>query len=351
MKKALLLVAFVLLTGTAQGATRALPPPVFSTPGSFEGLAASGPALVLMVHDPDRGCVVRLGPPGQLAVYDAQLPCRASAQDGDSTPIGLWLGRASVAGMFAYSESPHSEDWSFWKGPRPAGPMKQVGGVWTWNDSDVPAGDGCAWTVVAGGGVIAAAQGPNRLAVEQGLAAKPSCPSTGATTVELDGAPQASFTVAGSWAPLAADGRRIVLAQLDALGRRTGAAELVDLTGRKLPFVQPVEKLVREASDMWLAPEGVVVRTGGTIYGKGWTAHHLRGATVGEGRVLYVSGAELRVHRIAGGPDRLVTRLPKGGAALAAGSFGVALTIDSGSRLSLYRFPWRTIDRTLTANG
>ena len=72
--------------------------------------------------------------------------------------------------------------------------------------------------------------------------------------------------------------------------------------------------------------------------------------TVGEGRVVYKHGRDLRVRRVRGGLDRVLLQLPAGEVDLAAGSFGVAIAIAAGERVKLYRLPWRTIDKTLTAH-
>jgi hypothetical protein len=70
---------------------------------------------------------------------------------------------------------------------------------------------------------------------------------------------------------------------------------------------------------------------------------------VGLGRVVYQVGRQLHVHRVKGGPDRLLLMLPRGRTLLAAGSTGVAIATDDDTAVRLYRLPWRTIDRTLTA--
>ena len=56
----------------------------------------------------------------------------------------------------------------------------------------------------------------------------------------------------------------------------------------------------------------------------------------------------MRVRRIRDGRDRLLTGLPVNQAELAAGSFGLAVAVDTG-RVRLYRLPWRTIDGVLPA--
>jgi hypothetical protein len=322
-------------------ATLALPAPSLTTPGHLEALTASGPTAALATG----GCTVRLV---DLSRGTRPMPVRGALPCTDAGIVQLALGRTAVAAVVDESPSPHSERFTLWRAPRPAGPFRQVGAAWGWNDSDVPTGFGCARAVVAGGAVVATAQVPNRLAVEQGLATEPSCPAGETTTIALDGAARPRLFVSGSWRPLATDGKRLVLARLDPQGQRTGEAELVDLAGRKLPVAQPDPPIVRGATAAWLAPEGLVTRTGPRIFGKGWSVGGVRAAAVGEGRVVYAAGAQLRVRRIGGGPDRLLLRLPAGEAALAAGSFGVAMAIGRGSRVSLYRLPWRTIDRTLT---
>lgn len=337
---AVLLAALTVAT-PAGAASPALPTPSLTMPGHLQALTASGPTAAVAA-----GCAVRLV---NLSLATRPVPARGTLPCADARIVQLGLGRTAVDAVVGESPSPHGERFTLWRAPRQAGPFRQVGGAWGWTDSGVPAGYGCARAVVVGGGVILTAQQPNRLAVEQGLASEPSCPAGATTTILMDGATRPKLVVGGSWTPLATDGKRLILARLDPLGRRTGEAELVDLAGRKLPFAQPDPPIVRGATAAWLAPEGLVIRTGPRIFGRGWTVGDIRAATVGQGRVVYASGGQLRVRRIGGGPDRLLLRLPPGGLALAAGSFGVAAAIDQGSRVSLYRLPWRTIDRTLTA--
>jgi hypothetical protein len=248
------------------------------------------------------------------------------------------------------SPSPHGDTYTYWNGPRPAGPLRQVGGEWGWTDSDVPMGYGCAWSVVAGGGVVAAAQVPNPLAVEQGLESKPACPAKSATSISLQGAARAQMTVAGSWELLATDGKRLALARLDAQGRRTGELSLVGLDGRTLAAPQADATALKTAYRAWLAPEGLVLASGRKLTGPGWTIARADAATVGQGRVLYATGRSLRVRRIRGGADRPLVPLPAAASILlAAGSFGLAVATGDGSgKVALYRLPWRTIDRTLT---
>ena len=71
--------------------------------------------------------------------------------------------------------------------------------------------------------------------------------------------------------------------------------------------------------------------------------------TVGEGRVVYKHGRDLRVAPHPRRPRPRAAQLPAGEVILAAGSFGVAIAITAGERVKLYRLPWRTIDKTLTA--
>src|SRR5439155_12667873 len=87
----------------------------------------------------------------------------------------LWLGTTSIAATVAVASGPHGVDLTLWRGFLPAGPFRQFADDWGWTwDGTDPARDyGCAWTVVAGGGVIAAARVPNDL--DSGEVEKPAC--------------------------------------------------------------------------------------------------------------------------------------------------------------------------------
>ena len=95
---------------------------------------------------------------------------------------------------------------------------------------------------------------------------------------------------------------------------------------------------VRDASRVWLTPDGVVLAVGATIAGPHWAVRGVRSATVAEGRLVYVKGNALYVRRISDGEDRLLLPLPHSVAgpivsfSVAAGSFGIALVeaVDDG---------------------
>ena len=105
--------------------------------------------------------------------------------------------------------------------------------------------------------------------------------------------------------------------------------------------------MVKTAFDGWLAPEGLVLDSRKGLVGPGWTIRGTGAVTVGEGRVVYTRGRDLRVRRIRGGLDRVLLRLPAGEFDLAAGSFGIAIASPPARGVKLYRLPWRTIDKTL----
>ena len=256
----------------------------------------------------------------------------------------ILLSRTSVGARVVYSPSPHGDKWSYWQSRRPSGALAKVG-EWGWKDSDDPANHGCAIAAVAGGGTIAWARIPHSL----DDTAKPACPASASTVVRYVNGPLTRLAVPGSWEPFAVDGTRIALARLDAAGRRTGELELFDENGNAVEFDQPDPPIIRRGVQAWLAPEGMVVRWPHRIWGvRRETA--ARAATVGHGRVIYVQGRSLRVRRIAGGPDRMLARLPAGDVLVAAGSLGVIVALDQGGgTIRLYRLPWPTVDQTLKA--
>ena len=322
----------------------ALPPPTFRVQGDPLSLNGSGPRLAVVTSY----CVVRVAnfaSGGAPVAVRAPAPCRDP--EADVATDDVWLARNSIVVQTVDAPSPHGEDFGLWAGPLPRGPL---GGVaeWSWTDSDVPGGYGCAWTVASGGGVIAMAPGPNTLAVDHGMDAKPACPALpdAKTRVRLLGASRASTTVAGSWSVLATDGTRLALASLDRDGYRTGELGLFALDGRRLPTPKIAAATVKAAFRSWLTPEGLVVSTLRGVVTPRWTVREGGDVAVGYGRVLYVNRRTLFVRRLRGGPARRVTTVPSPAALLAAGSFGVGIaTGESTARVS--RLPWRTIDRVL----
>lgn len=336
----------------AHTAPPALPAPSFVTAGQLQSLTAAGSTAALATIEYPDGCAVRLVDLTRSApATTVELPpCRDREIGSELFVSDLWLAKTQLAATVLYSPSPHGDNYTYWRGPRPAGPLRRVGDEWGWTDSDVPMGYGCAWAVVAGGGVIAEARVPNRLAVDQGLEPKPACPAGASTTIRLEDAAASQVVVQGSWTPLATDGRRLALAALDAEGRRTGRLSVVDLQGTPLAAARTDPAAVRAAYGGWLTPQGLVLQTTKGLRGPGWRVSHAGVTTVAEGRVLYVTKRTLRVRRVRGGPDRALLTLPRANTLIAAGSFGVAIAIDDGNgKVALYRLPWRVIDRTRPA--
>jgi hypothetical protein len=339
----------VAVAAPAAQASAVLPQPRFSEPGHLEGLAASGARVAFVVADGVSGCKIRvanLAGATKPATAAAALPCRQDRDGSDASVSELRLGRTSLAATVLYSPSPHGDTYSLWTGQQ-AGPLRLFGSDWGWTDSSAPPGFGCAQAVAAGGGVIAAAQVPNRLAVEQGLADKPACVQGTTTQITLNGAAGEHVFVAGSWTLLATDGKRLALARLDESGLPTGELSFVGLDGkpRQTPQVDPAS--VKTAIGGWLAPEGLVLRTKAGISGPGWTIGGVGDATVAEGRLVYVKGKMIRVRRIRDGVDRALISLPGTGALVAAGSSGLAIATENAKGTSVYRLPWRIIDLTL----
>ena len=344
---ALVAVTFV---APAEPAPRALPEPSLTVPGALEGLAAAGSRVAALGY-----CDVRVAKLVKATKQKARPVRVRGLRCGEGFLSDIWLGRRSLVVELLEAESPHGEAYSLWKGPLPSGPVRQLHDYWAWTDSDPdePA-YGCEGVVVAGGGVIASTQVPNRLGVEHFVAEDPTCLSTGKTVIALDGAARARTTVQGSWTLLATDGKRLALSRLDREGRPTGELSLVGLAGNVLSKPRVSRATVRGAREGWLAREGLVLSTRTGLVGPGWAIRAVYAATVGYGRVLYLRGNALRARRIRGGADRLVLTLPKGSQTklVAAASFGVAVAVQTrtgneGHRVSVYRIRWRIVDAVL----
>ena len=327
-------------------AASTLPPPSFTAPGQLLALAAAG-SRVAVAND----CDIRLADlaRGTKPIRIKRVgDCRSDPSE--SAVDDLYLGRTTLVAQVILAPSPHGESYSLWSGALPAGPLHPLGAAWGWTDSGVQMGYGCDWTVAAGGGSVALAKVPNRHAVDVGLTEKPACPAGAASHIMLKGASRAELTVPGSWTILATDGKRLALAQLDEAGLPTGKLSLVDVGGKPLPTPIVAEAAVKTAYHGWLTPEGLVLETTRGISGPGWTIRDKKvgSATVAEGRLLYVKRRTVRVRRLRDGIDRVLVTLPTSQALIAAGSFGLAVAVGANfEKATLYRLPWRTIDRTL----
>jgi hypothetical protein len=290
--------AAVLAFGTgspgAPSPTR-LPAPVLSEPGYAQVLAAAGRHAALA-----DGCdvvIVDLVRGQRLRTLPRAGDCRTDP--GESQVDDLWLGRGTVAAQLLLAPSPHSASFTLWAG-RLSGRPSAIGGAWGWVEDPGVGGHGygCAWSVAAGGGLVALTEVPNRLAVDRGFEDKPRCPAGPLSRILLRGAAGGKVTVPGAHEILATDGRRLLLAEHDAAGRRTGAATLVGVNGSVLaaPALDPAA--VRSAFGGWLTPDGVILETPRAIVGPGWRiAGRAPTATVAEGRVLYLAGKSVRVRR------------------------------------------------------
>jgi hypothetical protein len=316
-----------------------LPPSSFRLPWYPRALAAAGPRVAVAATD----CTILVS---AIAANSKRVAVRAPKQcrdeESDVALWDLWLGRAALAVTTIDAPSPHGESYALWIGPLPRGPLRRQGDDWGWTDSSVPHTFGCAWSIVSGGGVIAFAQVPNRLGPYE-----PACPAGPSSKIILRGAAPAGLTVAGSWSILATDGKRLALARIDRVGRETGELALVDLHGKRLAAPKVASAVVKNAFRGWLAPEGLILETGRGVSGPGWTVRGVRAATVAEGRLLYLKGRTVRVRRLRGGADRALLKLPTSQALLAAGSFGLAIATGTDESSTVFRVPWRTIDRTL----
>jgi hypothetical protein len=323
------------------GAVAALVPPSFQAPGYPLDLSGSGSRVAVVTSE----CAVRVGSFGRpAATVRPPAPCRDP--EASVATDGVWLGRNAIVVQTIDSPSPHGDTYGIWTGPLPRGPLHRVGSEWGWTDSDVPGGYGCAWSVASGGGVIAMAKTPNALAVVHGNDTKPVCPAGPTTTIRLIGTSPSSFAVPGSWSVLATDGKRVALERLDANADPTGELGLFAPSGKRLSTPRVAAATIKASFRAWLTPDGIVVATRSGVVTPRWSVREGGDVTVGYGRVLYLKGRTLHVRRIRGGPDRPLATLPSSEALIAAGSFGVAIATGSDTT-SVYRIPWRTIDRVL----
>jgi hypothetical protein len=351
-----------LVAATAAGAaprdaSPELPRPSLSLPESLEALAAAGPRVALATAG--LGCTIRviaLGAanpkPVEVRGVGDGLTCDEEVVGNDSLVYGLWLGRSTIDVLLYESPSPHGDSYSVWTGRLPAGPVRQID-FWGWSDSEDPPGYGCSRDVAAGGGVIASAPAPNFAAVDAKVAKEPTCAGTQTTKISLSGSPPRTVSVPGSWSLLGTDGTRIVLSGLDEHGRPDGTLSVVGLDGRPGAAPRFDTATAKAAERAWLTPDGLVLLTRGGLRGPGWKTGPVGTAAVAYGRVLYIrgyGGGEVRVRRIRDGRDRHLLYLPQPStnAELAAGSFGVAVAVETRhDHTSLYRVRWGTIDRVL----
>jgi hypothetical protein len=338
--------AAIVAAAAVAAAPSEIPAPSFVAPGSALALAAAGSRIALAT-----GCDVYVADPRRRS-KPVRIPrfgdCRSD--ESESAVYDVYLGRGTLVAQVILAPSPHGEEYSLWRGPLPRGPLRALGEPWGWTDSSEQAAWGCAWSVAAGGGVVALAEVPNRLAVSAGLAEEPFCPGRGTSRIVLAGTPPSQLTVPGSWSVLATDGKRIALARLAADGAPTGELRVVDRSGKRLAIRPVAASVVRTAGQTWLTPRGLVVSTRRGLSGPGWMITGIGSyptTTVAEGRVFYVKRRTIRVRRLRDGVDRQLLTLRSSAPLLAAGSFGLAIAIPSEARTPVYRIPWRTIDRTL----
>jgi hypothetical protein len=351
---ALLLVlgAIVVAAPAARTAPPALPKPSFEYDGALRGFAAAG--FRVAVADWCDVMTARLAAGAKTTLQHVKsrgLSCEDPDLDGEWYIDGLWLGRRSFAAeIICCASSIHTNGYELWKGPLPSGRAHELA---SWSEDTIEeTAEGCVGVVATGGGVIAWTEIPNTYNPN-----KPTCLSKGTTTIHLDGAARARTTVDGSWTLLATDGKRVVLKRLDEDGAPTSELMVVGLDGKRLATPRVSAADVEAADSGWLVPEGLVLDRRTSIVGPGWKLNKVYSSktTVGYGRVLYLRGSSLRARRIRDGADRLVLTLPKrGDKYLAAGSFGLAIGIqtqnsDEEYRTSVYRIGWKVIDAALPA--
>lgn len=318
----------------------ALPRPLFVVRQPMLALAGSGANVAVA-----SGCDVRvanlLRSPRPVRIPQFG-PC---AQGGFAAVDALSLGRSTLVAEELDSETPHGEDYTLWSGPLPRGPLRALGDEeWGWRDDEMPSAYGCQAEVVAGGGVVAVADGPNTLGIDGVV----PCAGVSPTRIRLLGAPRSMLVVPGSWTILASDGRRLVLERLDSSGSPTTSLRMVSLDGAQLSLPRFDAKAVGSAVRGWLVGRTLVLQTSRGISGPGWTIRGADDGVAGEGRLIYRLNHVVRVRRLRDGADRALVRLPTANALLAGGSFGLAIATGIAQKTYVYRLPWRTIDRTLT---
>jgi hypothetical protein len=327
-------VAAVVVASASAGT---LPAPLFRTGDQATALASAG-ARIAAATTCDVRVVDGRAHPQLLRRFGF---CREDRFD--SAVLGLWLGRKTIVEEIIISPSPHGEGYQLWSGPV-AGTLHEMGGEWGWTDSDVPPTYGCDRMIAAGAGALAITPVVNNAG--DGM----SCARHTVTPVLLRGSLNRRLDVPGAWGALATDGKRIALAGFDSEGRRTPALAVIGVDGRRLGAPHFPARDVRTAYRGWFTPAGLFLDTQRGLVGPGsrLLAGGYDDVTIAEGRAVYVRGRSLRVRRLTGGPDRLVLKLRRAGAYVAAGSLGIAvLTGTESSRSALYHIPWRTIDAVL----
>ena len=152
---------------------------------------------------------------------------------------------------------------------------------------------------------------------------------------------------------LATNGKSVLLAALGDDGKPTGALSLRALDGTASIAPAVPAGIVARAVRAWLAPEGLVLQSVNRVSawlptGSHWAVPNVDDVAVAEGRVAYFKGRVLHMRRIADGVDRQLLVLPRGSdGLLAAGSFGIAIASERRGFTSVYRIPWRTVDRVV----
>jgi hypothetical protein len=331
------------LVALAHGSSGALPRPLLRAEGQATALAASGGRIAVAST-----CDVRLvDQRKEPRLFKPVGFCRGEARP-DSAVIGLWLGRKTIVEEVLIAPSPHGETHQLWVVPVRRGPLRELG-EWGYHDTSEPPGYGCDWSIAAGGGVVAMARAPNTLGDE------PVCVGIKTSQIFLRGALDRRLSVAGSWGVLATDGKRIALRERDQSGTPTERLRVIGVNGTRLATPRFRAADAKRAVGGWFTRDGLFLYTRRGVVGPGsklLANVDIAGSpTVGEGRLLYLRNRQVRVRRLRGGPDRKLLTLPtKHGedAEIAAGSFGLAvMTGTISEKTTLYRIPWRTIDRTL----
>ncbi|MDQ3822592.1 MAG: hypothetical protein M3321_05065 [Actinomycetota bacterium] len=342
-----LAVTAIVVTIVAGAHSSAPPAPGYRLPGQLRALAAAGPRVAIATSGGPASCLIRVVALTSRRATAVAPPRSCRDEEADVWVSELWLGRSALAAETIGSSSPHGELFELWTGPLPRGPLRERG-AWGWTDSDPdePA-YGCAWSVAAGGGVIAMVRVPNRLGAANGVADEPTCPAPPAARIVLLGAPRPAVTVAGSWNILATDGKRLALARLGVDGAQTGELALVDLRGKRLRTPAVSRAVVRAALWGKLTPEGLVLETRRRLYGPGWSVAGGDLVTASQGRLFYLKRRAIHVRRIRGRADRVLLSVRDPYVQFAAGSFGLAVATTTEEATTVRRIPWRTIDTVM----
>ena len=359
--------ALAVLVATAGGAGQAgpvpLPRPIYTnrSDDQLTAMALEGSHLALGV-----GCRVLNADLSHAVRFRAQTG--SGWCDDQDNPATLLLGSDRTLVVLSLFVD-HGDSYQLWQAPLAGARFTPLGDDWGWYDFPTTR-YGCGESAAAGGGTIVYAQGPNGVGELNGL----GCAAHARTILHVSGrgAP-ATLTLQHSWAVVATDGKRVVLARLDdTAGTTTGEGALLDLTSDKLTPLGAGSPDISATVEpgyvfdplVWLTNRGLVVETNDGFAGSGWSVKaKADAATYFDGRLFWLAGRTIWVRRLRDGAQRGLALLPavprrlvpdtslylsSGTSGLVAGTSVFDPDAYSDSVTSrVYLLPWRTVDTVL----